>query len=265
MSNQSTVRSSWNAICPSCLQDDALDVQAHVLVRLCRDGTDADASGDGSHEWDSDSRLRCGSCGWTGLVRDAEQACKENPEKDVQRLSYTRIEVEAALCAWEHMIERRDAEPYASHFEGLGSAGMRSCAIQAGRIAEAVYLQMQSDGYELAVSFDFDMVPAVLDQLDWKALTDDNQFNGAPYRPDIEALFDALCEANPDDFYRADPKADWMATAKAECIRQWQYKDLLDDHAERTEAAYQSGEKPAEFVKALGEKYDLIPASDWMA
>lgn len=56
-----------------------------------------------------------------------------------------------------------------------------------------------------------------------------------------------------------------MATAKAECIRQWQYKDLLDDHAERTEAAYQSGEKPAEFVKALGEKYDLIPASDWMA
>lgn len=59
--------------CPSCGSDDALDVCAKVWVRLCDDGTDADASHDGSHEWDDDSPCMCNECGWEGTVKDAEE------------------------------------------------------------------------------------------------------------------------------------------------------------------------------------------------
>jgi hypothetical protein len=32
----------------------------------------------------------------------------------------------------------------------------------------------------------------------------------------------------------------------------------------RMRQAFELGEEPAEFVKWLGEKYDLIPASEWL-
>ena len=64
--------------CPECGAE-YLDVQARVWVRLVDDGTDADASRDGNHEWDDDSACAC-DCGWRGTVRDAERAWDENPE-----------------------------------------------------------------------------------------------------------------------------------------------------------------------------------------
>ncbi|WP_299640589.1 hypothetical protein [uncultured Tateyamaria sp.] len=133
---------------------------------------------------------------------------------------------------------------------------MRSCAIQAGGIAEAVYADMLSLGYELSEPYDFEMVPAVLQQLDWDALVEDNQFNGQPYKPDIDALGTAVEHL----FHKPDPRIRWMAQARHECKKQWQYEGLLADHPEATEAAFNEGETPAGFVKALGEKYDLLPA-----
>lgn len=70
-----TVRAAWNMICPSCKKDTSLDIAATVHVRLCPNGTDADASREGGHEWSSDSTACCADCGWEGTVKDAETAC----------------------------------------------------------------------------------------------------------------------------------------------------------------------------------------------
>ncbi|WP_299593586.1 hypothetical protein, partial [uncultured Tateyamaria sp.] len=85
MPNDTSVRSVWNMICPSCQQDDTLDVQTHVMVRITKDGTDVQESCDGSHEWDDNSKLLCASCGWTGTVNDAQIAHQQNPVHERNR------------------------------------------------------------------------------------------------------------------------------------------------------------------------------------
>jgi hypothetical protein len=63
----------FDMTCPDCGHSDALDVAALVWVRLTRDGTDADASHDGSHEWDDDADCVCAACGWRGTVLNARR------------------------------------------------------------------------------------------------------------------------------------------------------------------------------------------------
>jgi hypothetical protein len=58
----------FNFACPQCGQGDELDIAATVYVRLVADGTDADASHDGSHHWQDDSEAQCLACGWSGTV-----------------------------------------------------------------------------------------------------------------------------------------------------------------------------------------------------
>lgn len=74
--------------CPSCGESDGLDIAATVWVRLMSDGTDADESHDGSHEWDDDSACQC-DCGWAGTVKDA------SPEKESTEQHATVFEVTA--------------------------------------------------------------------------------------------------------------------------------------------------------------------------
>jgi hypothetical protein len=69
-----SVQEEWEMVCPGCLIDEMLDVTACVLVRLVGNGTDADESVDGSHEWDDTSACQCANCGWHGTVHDAELA-----------------------------------------------------------------------------------------------------------------------------------------------------------------------------------------------
>jgi hypothetical protein len=59
--------------CPSCGDERAIDIEATVWVRVCIDGTDADASGDGTHAFDADSPALCGRCGFHGIVREFER------------------------------------------------------------------------------------------------------------------------------------------------------------------------------------------------
>jgi hypothetical protein len=66
------VAATWEMACPHCRRSDQLDVNAHVWVRLTADGTDADASDNGSHEWDDDDPCLCAACGWSGTVRGAQ-------------------------------------------------------------------------------------------------------------------------------------------------------------------------------------------------
>jgi hypothetical protein len=55
--------------CPKCKGTGRIDVQAIVYLRLVRDGTDADASQNGDHEWSTESAASC-ACGFHGKVYD---------------------------------------------------------------------------------------------------------------------------------------------------------------------------------------------------
>lgn len=65
MSNQ------FDFVCPNCGDDDTIDITASIDVRLTYDGTDADESMNGNHEWDDDSPASC-ECGWSGTVADLD-------------------------------------------------------------------------------------------------------------------------------------------------------------------------------------------------
>lgn len=49
----------------------------------------------------------------------------------------------------------------------------------------------------------------------------------------------------------------YLDECRSEGKRQWCYAEFVDDHLERAEQAYNLGETAAEFIKWLGEKYDL--------
>jgi ribosomal protein S27E len=63
--------------CPNCGAETAIDIEATVRVRVCSDGTDADASTDGTQTFDADSLAFCGRCGFRGTVRRFERPAAE--------------------------------------------------------------------------------------------------------------------------------------------------------------------------------------------
>ena len=60
--------------CPKCGNEDRLDIQATVWIRVCEDGTDADASRDGTHDYEPGNPAQCAACGHCGTVRQFELA-----------------------------------------------------------------------------------------------------------------------------------------------------------------------------------------------
>jgi predicted RNA-binding Zn-ribbon protein involved in translation (DUF1610 family) len=73
--------------CPKCGTSDQIDIDATVRVRIVDQdtegnfGTDADASEDGSHEWDATSGAYCAHCGYSGTVDDFEKD-DDGPQPD---------------------------------------------------------------------------------------------------------------------------------------------------------------------------------------
>jgi hypothetical protein len=49
--------------CPKCRDEERIDILAEVWIRVCQDGTDADASGCGDHLFTPKSTACCGACG----------------------------------------------------------------------------------------------------------------------------------------------------------------------------------------------------------
>ena len=184
---------------------------------------------------------------------------------------FTALQMEAALCAWEWMCENRDGALLKEFFEGLGSSAMRHCSMQAGDIALQVHDHMTAQGYEFADAYDWEFVPSVLLKLDWEKLTDDNQYGGEPYRPDIHAIFLAMYAADKsreiDPIRRSFQKtglqlSEHISMCRLEAEKQWGYDDLVSDHPEKVRQAWLDKTDPAEFIKWLGEKYDLTPKSE---
>jgi len=60
--------------CPVCGKSGEIDVKAPIWVRVTEDGTDADLSHDGTHEWDDNSPARCANCTHSGKVGDFQRS-----------------------------------------------------------------------------------------------------------------------------------------------------------------------------------------------
>ena len=58
--------------CPKCRATDQIDIAATVWLRVMEDGTDADRSEDGNHEFEPTSPATCNACGFTGRLHDFE-------------------------------------------------------------------------------------------------------------------------------------------------------------------------------------------------
>jgi hypothetical protein len=72
----SSVSEEWEIICPDCKQDDSIHIHATAEVLLTRRGTEPV---DCDTVWDDASIAHCTHCGFTGTVRDFEEAFKALP------------------------------------------------------------------------------------------------------------------------------------------------------------------------------------------
>ncbi len=176
---------------------------------------------------------------------------------------FTDLQMEAALCAWEYMLEQRDSAALAPFFEGHGTAGMRLVAIGAGEAALAVYDHMEALGLEFTEAYDYTFVPGVLDRLDWTKLVNHRLYAGEPYSPELATILDQIRAENPTAFYNDDPKEAWLRRATAEAQRLWAYPGLITENPELADKAFDRAENPEAFAKAQGEYLDLTPVEQW--
>jgi phage FluMu protein Com len=58
--------------CPKCDATDQIDIAATVWLRVTEDGTDADESKDGHHDYTPRSNATCNACGYYGRLQDFE-------------------------------------------------------------------------------------------------------------------------------------------------------------------------------------------------
>jgi hypothetical protein len=59
--------------CPKCRSTDQIDIAATVWLRVMEDGTDADQSENGDHDFEPTSPATCNACGFAGRVQDFEE------------------------------------------------------------------------------------------------------------------------------------------------------------------------------------------------
>lgn len=92
--------------CPKCEEHTSIDILAEVWVRLTEEGTDADASGDGSHIWGEDNRARCCDCDYQGFVRDFQRQT-EGHSAEVTAALLEALEAQAMADADREASERK--------------------------------------------------------------------------------------------------------------------------------------------------------------
>jgi hypothetical protein len=190
---------------------------------------------------------------------------------DDKQQQFTYLEVEAALCVWEclndwtllahgdvHAAAINDEDDniktdWIALRENVGSAEMRHQSIPLGQWCLKVYdicTKHDPDFFD-GVAYDWEVIPLILE------FAEDG--DGKPTMEEGElppAEQTALLVAH------RHLRGEYLADCGREANKQWGYSELVTDHHERVDQAFELGETPAEFVKWLGEKYDLTPASD---
>lgn len=99
-------------------------------------------------------------------------------------LTYTPLEVEAALCVWEWMIDRADKE-LKDFFEGHGWGCMRLLATDLGRWCQQVYLKAE-ETFEFDVCFDWELVPSMMQMIDFDVAIESQYSTGPEVFPDVD-------------------------------------------------------------------------------
>lgn len=204
--------------------------------------------------------------------------------------TYTALQVEAALCVWECLNEwtlgtekevaklekaaKKDPHSHAAirlewieMREQCGSGEMRSQSIVLGQWCLEIYdiLTAIDEEFFSYWSYDWEVIPAMLKH----AVCKDGK--ASMYRGDYVYTGGELIDPHSAAPLVAQEFV-WLRfvdDCKGEARKQWGYEDLLtDDCKSRTDysesrmlQAFEEGDDPAAFVKWLGEKYDLTPAS----
>lgn len=173
---------------------------------------------------------------------------------------YTHLEMEAALCVWEcindwtlpSMPQRR--EDWAALRDSVGAVEMRHQSIAIGRWCLKIWndLTAHNPDFFEGLSYDWQVIPMMVGRCvdsDGQPVIYEDAFPNPLHVAQLvaqEVLFD-----------------EFVSQCKDEAGKQWSYEGLVaDDDGERMRQSFEIGESPKDFVKWLGEKYDLTPAED---
>lgn len=167
--------------------------------------------------------------------------------------------VDAALCVWDWLcgIQKRN-ETISALWESYGTAAMRYSAWTVGKFVENLHQYAIQQGYVLEVAFDFELVPNVCEKLDWDDILRKDQYSeGWKPRPLFE-YFAQYLQDYPGDYVFVDPYQRWLDEARSSAGMIYRCANLVEDDPVAV-AAFESGEKPLDYVQRLGRKYDLTP------
>ena len=148
----------------------------------------------------------------------------------------------------------------AQYCEDYGARGRRSAAWALAPLIESVWAIMKEEDRDGMICWDFEFVPEFMlyclnfnDGEDVKPVVE-----GAEKLRDLYYAARARCKA----FKSSKPgstrdRDQFIKDCREEAEEQWCYADLISDHPDAVQSAFEAKEKPAEFVKALGQELDL--------
>lgn len=154
----------------------------------------------------------------------------------------------------------KEAERKMSEYcDDYGARGMRWAAWQIAPLIESVWSGMTEDEKDGAICWDFEFVPEfMLYCLNFDDEDVEPVIEGADKLRDLYRTSRARCKAFVSKCKPSTVERDtFIQDCRDEAEKQWFYADLISDHPEEVERAFEAKEKPAEFVKALGEELDL--------
>jgi hypothetical protein len=175
---------------------------------------------------------------------------------------YTHLEMEAALCVWERLIEitlsdhiNGPGQPaWTALREGIGSVEMRHQSIVLGKWCLKIYdlcTAHNRDFFE-GISYDWEVIPMMLDYAE-----------DAEGRPAIYEQFLPAPEKVALLVMHRHLRNEFVRSCRHEAQKQWAYGDLVEDNPPDIDRGFESGDEPAAFIKALGEDLDLIDFGPW--
>lgn len=168
--------------------------------------------------------------------------------------TYTSAETEAALCAWEWILEHRDTK-FKADFEAAGTSGMRLVAQQAGRIVHAVW-EMLEGAQHYHAPFDFEFAPAVLENLPWDRVIENNRHGDGRYSPAVPALAFIVWSRQRSNFeHPRQARRLWTTLARTYCAAA--FGCVLELDPVESYAAFNKGQAPTDFVAKIAERHGI--------
>ena len=151
--------------------------------------------------------------------------------------------------------------------DNFGSATIRDQSWQIAPKIEECWRGMTEDERDGAITWDWEFVPEfLLYCVDFDPNDEDLSF----VSDDTEELIKkwregrATCVAFKSELPPSTHERDvFFQECREEAEKQWKYADLISDHPDLVQRAFEAKEKPAEFVKALGEDLELIDFGPW--